>query len=69
MALCDPTIFDFNQLFELIAVLIAQMHPLFVLWTFNSWVIDGMLSIRLAPYRTLFLSFFQENDPALWTIS
>ncbi|KAH9071402.1 hypothetical protein EDB83DRAFT_2313471 [Lactarius deliciosus] len=50
MALCDPTIFDFDQLFELIAVLIAQMHPLFVLWTFNSWVIDGMLSIRLAPY-------------------
>ncbi|KAH9008214.1 hypothetical protein EDB83DRAFT_2531993 [Lactarius deliciosus] len=34
MVLCDPTIFDFDQLFELNAVLIARMHPLFVLWTF-----------------------------------
>ncbi|KAH9011595.1 hypothetical protein EDB85DRAFT_1900938 [Lactarius pseudohatsudake] len=31
MALRDPTIFDSDRLFELNAVLIAQMHPLFVL--------------------------------------
>ncbi|KAH9012086.1 hypothetical protein EDB84DRAFT_1569362 [Lactarius hengduanensis] len=36
MALRDPTIFNFDQLFELNAVLTAQMRPLFVLRTFLS---------------------------------
>ncbi|KAH8993859.1 hypothetical protein EDB86DRAFT_3103122 [Lactarius hatsudake] len=42
MALCDPTIFDFDQLFVLNAVLIAQMHPLFVLWTLLSGRLDTL---------------------------
>ncbi|KAH9021502.1 hypothetical protein EDB85DRAFT_2293486 [Lactarius pseudohatsudake] len=42
MALRDPTIFDFDRLFELNAVLIAQMHPLFVLWTFLSGTPDAL---------------------------
>ncbi|KAH9163511.1 hypothetical protein EDB89DRAFT_1912601 [Lactarius sanguifluus] len=42
VALCDPTIFDFDQLFELNVVLIAQIHPLFVLWTFSSSRLDAL---------------------------
>ncbi|KAH9071427.1 hypothetical protein EDB83DRAFT_248925 [Lactarius deliciosus] len=41
MALCDPTIF-FDQLFELNAVLTAQMYPLFVLSTFLSGRLDAL---------------------------
>ncbi|KAH8987038.1 hypothetical protein EDB92DRAFT_1877481 [Lactarius akahatsu] len=42
LALRDSTSFDFDQFFELNVVLIAQMHLLFILWTFLSGRLDAL---------------------------
>ncbi|KAH9009540.1 hypothetical protein EDB85DRAFT_2244307 [Lactarius pseudohatsudake] len=78
MALCDPTIFDFDQLFEINAVLTAQTHPLFVLWTFLSGRLDTLHAWQKADTDTSrsvhdcdlnrAAGSSTENDPALWTM-
>ncbi|KAH9018844.1 hypothetical protein EDB85DRAFT_2154216 [Lactarius pseudohatsudake] len=80
MALYEPTIFDFDRLFEVNAVLIAQMHPLFVLLTFLSGTPDALHAWRKAHTDASRLVLVHdcdlnraarsstENDPALWTM-
>ncbi|KAH9018951.1 hypothetical protein EDB85DRAFT_2154130 [Lactarius pseudohatsudake] len=79
MALRDPTIFNFDQLFELNAVLTAQMRLLFVLRTFLSGMPDALHAWQKAHTDTSrsvhdrdlnrAAGSSTENDPALWTIS
>ncbi|KAH9010012.1 hypothetical protein EDB84DRAFT_1570868 [Lactarius hengduanensis] len=75
MALRDPTIFNFDQLFELNAVLTAQMRPLFVLRTFLSGTPDALHAWQKAHTDTSrsvhdrdlnrAAGSSTENDPAL----
>ncbi|KAH9071377.1 hypothetical protein EDB83DRAFT_2574365 [Lactarius deliciosus] len=73
MALRDSTILDFDQLFELNAVIIAQMHLLFVLWTFLSGTPDALRAWKKADTsRSLHdrdlnraAGSLTENDPPL----